>query len=251
MRVIRLCDFDSSCTVRDLGLFFKERPAGQIGHKNDLPRETNIFVYLFEGAIDFTAPDGVRRLESGKLFYIPCGIRCGSVFREPVNRLLLLRFSLEQNGEPCILHTGPTMISPPPEACPILEEMRLCPPTSHLRVCELFYRLLSVLNAAGFPDAASEGSAAVMAGYRRMVAHLTENLTVGELAEAAGLSEGHFRRLFSRAFGMSPVSYRNLLRVRYAAELTRDGLYTAEAAAEAAGLGSAAYLWRLKKRFML
>ena len=34
-------------------------------------------------------------------------------------------------------------------------------------------------------------------------------------------------------------------------ELTKDGLYSADAAAEAAGLGSAAYFWRLKRRFRL
>lgn len=47
-------------------------------------------------------------------------------------------------------------------------------------------------------------------------------LKVGELARTCGLSEPHFRRLFTRTIGRSPRSYWNDLRLRMAASLLRS-----------------------------
>lgn len=47
-------------------------------------------------------------------------------------------------------------------------------------------------------------------------------LSVGKLARTCGLSESHFRRLFTRTIGRSPRNYWNDLRLRMAASLLRS-----------------------------
>lgn len=64
--------------------------------------------------------------------------------------------------------------------------------------------------------------------------HDDRNVTLGEMASAAGLSQFHLARYFKAAFGQAPISYHRDLRLARAAELLRDGQSVA-AAAEATG----------------
>ena len=65
-------------------------------------------------------------------------------------------------------------------------------------------------------------------------AHDDRNVTLGEMAGVAGLSQFHLARYFKHAFGQSPISYHRALRLERAADLLAGGASVAEAA-EAAG----------------
>lgn len=52
-------------------------------------------------------------------------------------------------------------------------------------------------------------------------ARYAENITVDDLAAAAGLSRAHFSRMFTRTFGESPRSYLQTRRLERAASLLR------------------------------
>ena len=60
------------------------------------------------------------------------------------------------------------------------------------------------------------------------------NVTLGEMAGVAGLSQFHLARYFKHAFGESPISYHRALRLKRAADLLTHGSSVAEAA-EATG----------------
>jgi AraC-like DNA-binding protein len=60
------------------------------------------------------------------------------------------------------------------------------------------------------------------------------NVTLGEMASVAGLSQFHLARYFKAAFGRAPISYHRDLRLMRAAELLRDG-HSVASAAEATG----------------
>jgi AraC-like DNA-binding protein/quercetin dioxygenase-like cupin family protein len=60
------------------------------------------------------------------------------------------------------------------------------------------------------------------------------NVTLGEMASVAGLSQFHLARYFKAAFGRAPISYHRDLRLMRAAELLREG-HSVAAAAEATG----------------
>lgn len=64
--------------------------------------------------------------------------------------------------------------------------------------------------------------------------HDHRNVTLGEMASIAGLSQFHLARYFKAAFGQAPISYHRDLRLARAAELLREGRSVA-AAAEATG----------------
>jgi AraC-like DNA-binding protein len=65
-------------------------------------------------------------------------------------------------------------------------------------------------------------------------AHDDRNVTLGEMASVAGLSQFHLARYFKDAFESSPISYHRALRLKRAANLLAGGSSVAEAA-EATG----------------
>ena len=64
--------------------------------------------------------------------------------------------------------------------------------------------------------------------------HDHRNVTLGEMASMAGLSQFHLARYFKAAFGQAPITYHRDLRLARAAEMLRHG-YSVAAAAEATG----------------
>jgi AraC family transcriptional regulator len=72
-------------------------------------------------------------------------------------------------------------------------------------------------------------------------------VTVDELAETAGLSPSHFRRLFKEEVGMSPGRYLLQVRLEQAKRLLAAGEHTVTETAIATGFNSASYLSRCFK----
>ena len=64
--------------------------------------------------------------------------------------------------------------------------------------------------------------------------HDDRNVTLGEMASMAGLSQFHLARYFKAAFGQAPISYHRDLRLARAAGLLREG-HSVASAAEATG----------------
>jgi AraC-like DNA-binding protein len=71
----------------------------------------------------------------------------------------------------------------------------------------------------------------------------TENLTLDELSEAAGLSRFHLIRIFRRRFGVTPFAYQRSQRIERARAVLRTGRSIADVAA-AAGFADQSHLGR-------
>ncbi|MBB6730493.1 AraC family transcriptional regulator [Cohnella zeiphila] len=71
--------------------------------------------------------------------------------------------------------------------------------------------------------------------------HFARKLTVRELAEAAGMSEGHFSRTFKTFMRKTPVEYVNQYRLRRAARLLEGSGLTVGEAASASGFDNFSY----------
>ncbi|MDP4133062.1 MAG: helix-turn-helix transcriptional regulator [Bacillota bacterium] len=76
------------------------------------------------------------------------------------------------------------------------------------------------------------------------------DVSVNELAQMCHVSEGTFRRLFKEYKSMSPVKYRNMLRIRKAAELLKSGGYTVTEAAELVNMADICYFSKMFKKTM-
>jgi len=93
------------------------------------------------------------------------------------------------------------------------------------------------------------GGARVAAQLRSVIHDLTvADLTLDELAAAAGCSRYAAYRAFTSAYGLAPSDYQRQLRIRRARRLLADGTPPAEAAA-AAGFADQPHLTRWFRRY--
>ena len=79
-------------------------------------------------------------------------------------------------------------------------------------------------------------------------ANYEKDTPVEKLAEMCSFSVSHYRRLFKEYYNMSPVDYRNQLRIRHAQMLLQSGSTVARAA-EAVGIDDPGYFTRLYKKY--
>lgn len=75
-------------------------------------------------------------------------------------------------------------------------------------------------------------------------AHYTHDLPLGDLAESAGLSVSHFRRIFKEEMGMGAHDYLLHLRLRHAKKMLAAGRHSVTEAAMASGFNSPSYFAR-------
>jgi AraC-like DNA-binding protein len=120
---------------------------------------------------------------------------------------------------------------------------------TRLRRKELMYRLLRVLYSET-PTLVSGVSAypQILAGTRLLEERYLENLPISRFAEASKISISSFRSLFAKQYGMSPVHYRNRLRLERARRLLEEGTYTVSEVAYACGFENVGYFCRYYKR---
>ncbi len=122
---------------------------------------------------------------------------------------------------------------------------------SHL-VDELFFRIerLASGRETGDPksSAARLNAEAVARAKAHLESHFDEELSLGELAQVAGLSESHFAALFKELYGRAPIDYLIEVRIDNAARLLLDWQHSVSQVAEMTGFGSVPYFCRQFRR---
>lgn len=127
----------------------------------------------------------------------------------------------------------------------LFEEMeylfRLRPPGYALECRARLYQLAAAIERDAQTQSVA-GRDALARAEEYMREHFADaSLSVGRLAEYAGVSEVYFRRIFSARYGEAPVRYLRRLRLDYALELLRSGYYSVTEVAEKSGFSSPYY----------
>lgn len=110
----------------------------------------------------------------------------------------------------------------------------------------LSVRIFQILCLLSMPASAvvHPFSAPVEQARAFMAAHLSENLSIDDVADAAALSRYHFSRLFRKETGFAPYEYLMQLRFRHAKQLLSDTGLSVEEIAARCGFCSASNLIR-------
>ena len=79
--------------------------------------------------------------------------------------------------------------------------------------------------------------------------HYAENFKMSFLAEKFNLSESHFRKLFKYLTGLSPIEYRNKLRIEHAKDFLSQNNLSISEVAQAVGIEDQFYFSRIFKKY--
>ena len=115
------------------------------------------------------------------------------------------------------------------------------------RLKSLIFQLLSVICA----QSANQSSAynLIKPALVFIQEHYAENLPVRTYSQICNLSESYFRKLFLEHTGLSPIHYRNALRLAVAKEMYQDNRSTQEIA-DALGFCDANYFLKIYKKVL-
>ena len=89
----------------------------------------------------------------------------------------------------------------------------------------------------------------VMIVHRFCLSHLAEELSLEELASAAGYSRSHFCRIFHSRTGKSPHTYLQELRMKLAESMLQRGNASVKETAAACGFADPSYFCKVFRRF--
>lgn len=164
--------------------------------------------------------------ESGDIIYVPRTSEYRAVFHDfeddtastvGVNFLLF-----SSDGVPLRLSERIEVIHP---ASRTVREVlrRLSDEEAALDTLQKRILLLEALHALSQSNRESGYPALILPGLRILTEHPEQMTPIGELARLSNVSEVYFRKHFKAAFGVSPVEYRNRLRLERARDYLEYG----------------------------
>ena len=119
-----------------------------------------------------------------------------------------------------------------------------------LEVLSELYKILYSMDNDIFRQKAKQTHQLIYKGIIFLENNYLQNITVEYLAKLCNTSEGNFRKLFKKYKNMSPITYRNYLRIKKACVLLNSGEYSVSEAAEAVNIPDICYFYKLFSKFM-
>ncbi|MBE6679089.1 MAG: AraC family transcriptional regulator [Ruminococcaceae bacterium] len=225
-------------------------------HKRFLPekphgRESDAFIYITEGKCVYRFADETFSAQSGDILFLARGGIYSMDIQSEEYRFIFIDFDFASDA-PCKHEVFKMQNARATESMfrRMLEKWR----QKRLGVKE---ECLSLLYSVYAEVIKSEGAEYLPNSKRAKLENALhfiaenfskEDLTVENVAQIAGMSQSHFRRLFKSAYRISPIKYINIMRIDRAKELIR---YTNESFSDIAaevGFANLYYFSRIFKK---
>ena len=234
------------------------RPAGRTTDNRRMGRFRNGILYLWSGEGKFWV-DGKRVLTAtdGDLVFIPKGLKYKMQYTKENSTFVVVNFDIcDQNGEDIRLFDRITTVGRDDETRRIASVMAKLEMSSAsqgavagFRRKELLYRLLTRIFEENFPlITEQERYPQIFKGALLLKQNYLENIPIERFASVCNISVSSFRELFRKQYGMSPLKYRNYLRINRARELLSESNCTVTEAAFASGFENVGYFCNCYKK---
>lgn len=248
--------FEDIC-IRDIMTISGVRSAGRAISNLASGRKTNGLVYIWNGEALFSDDrDQTVSVHGGELLFIPKSCRYKMQYTAPSTTFVVINFEmLDSCGEDVLLADHITLLGKDDgigqlpgmitklERCGSAKDL-----TSLFRKKALLYQLLGDVYASHPLPSSEQRYPQIFAGVLLLEQTYLENLPVSKFAQASNISISLFRQLFGRQYGMSPVQYRNRLRIDRATAILSKGGCTVSEVAYACGFENIGYFCRYYKK---
>jgi AraC-like DNA-binding protein len=207
------------------------------------------FVAIFQGNLTINSGTNRLRLGSGDLLYIPEGIHYSAVW-EGAPHVEYYNLSVISNSYDSSLSSGGFALQKIDElsAPEVLEEvkrifslMRTEERVKKLEALGLYYlfysKALPLLKTAESP----KYSPVLLKALDYIEKNYRENFSIADLSCICFVSESRLHHIFTEKLGITPIKYRNQIRVERAAHDLRTTSLSIEAIAEKHGFNSPTY----------
>lgn len=241
--------YQSDFAISELSVIHQTPAWSTLGSMGGRPRKLNGFLLVDSGECIYEWNGGNAVLSKGSLIYLPMGaVRLVTVTARPFS-FYRISFNLtEADGCEQILFSEKPFVftyNAPEKLFDISREL-MESTLSRLRIyrsmslmCEFFHTLAKY--------SGGESKSRIEPALRYLESHYAENTDVETLARLCFISKPHLFRLFKSELGMSPMEYRNSIRIERAKLLLADGECTVGEIAAMLGFDGSYYFSRLFK----
>lgn len=169
------------------------------------------FVYVKKGALkyDFKNTSGEFYVNEGEIIYIPIGIPLKATYLREETEICILLFQFDKMPLPDYIK-NPTLLGKNNVFCEITPENR----ENGFFLSSSVNRLLYVLQEKQNTEDIPKKYEAIYPALERIKSRFNENLPIKVYSDLCAMSESNFRRLFKEYIGMSPIEYRNAIRIK-------------------------------------
>ena len=239
-------------TVENINIQNVSRPQNY-KHSFRNGRTAHGFIYTVSGRMCDTFLSGEDRrvfVDAGEVIFIPKGCRYTATYLGENTEIKIVQFELADGSLPSYLRE-PIKINIPD----ISERIEaFFKPVENHTAHHPFYCLACLYGLLWQID---ENYAGIPKKFKKLQPALSEiseyyrqNEPISHYARLCGMSEVNFRRLFREYTGLTPIDYRNDIRLTNARFKLQSGEYNVSEAAEAAGFSNLSFFIRLyKKKF--
>lgn len=219
------------------------------------PAPVERFVYILKGKGSFTLQD--KQLLAGEkdMLYLPGQTAYRSHWPEDSEFMVVDLLLHNAQGQPICFGETPDILFHDSHGAyrGLLEELAAksdaTGPFDWLERLSLSFKLLCEIARDTNRSELDARNRKIKPALTYLKNNYTESFSVEQLAGMCCLSAGRFRRIFTDCLGMSPVEYRNRLRMEKAMELLKTGQYTVGEVAEAVGISDIKYFSKMFKHY--
>ena len=214
-------------------------------------RTFNGFLLLLKGECVFRCDGEEIKLSQGGLIYLPKGAKHSAYAKERSLEFYRVNFTARENisGEEIIFSEVPKCITElaPKYIIDLCEQMRL----SCMIEGSGFKSLSQLCSLIDFSIKLSPNKypRRISSAIEHINEHYTEQISISDLAELSFISEPHLFRIFKKELGVSPIEYKNELRIKRAEALLSDPECSIGEIALLLGFENACYFSRIFKKF--
>ncbi len=211
-------------------------------------RHSHALSFRIRGTGRIITEDGEISADDGSIIYFPCNK--GYTYRSDGEELIVVYFTSRFPCSENIIKYTPTTSAFFESAFKELYEVWTRREAgSYLKAKSLFYSILSRLTYEQSDERQDSAYRKLRPAIKAINSEYTSpDLTVSRLAEMCGVSETYLRRVFSRIYGTSPLSYINGLRISRAKEMLESRLYSVAEVAQRSGFADIKYFSTAFKR---
>ena len=248
--------------LKAIFIYSIHEPPGYSLSFRERPRACNVLFIYNAGRREYSVPGGEDfTLSAGDILYIPVGSRYSFLItdtqNQPLDSAIAINFDItDRFGEPVCFGSFPRILLKDKLAHYFtmfsrIEAVGRDRVNNGMLLKSLVYALLfEILTEMQTEESLNRPWNAILPAIRLTESEPERDIPIPRLAQMCGVSETRLRRLWSEyTGGVSPVDYRNRLRIDLAENLIRTGDTTVENAAYRAGFRDIPHFYRMYRRF--
>ena len=220
------------------------------------PAAVERFVYIIRGQVCFSLEQDLMEAHSRDMVYLPRDTAYRSEWQQDADFVVVDILLRDGSGQDIRFGDCPSVLFQDTHLVydSLLSELAqkadATGPFDWLERLSLCFRLLCEMARDTNRQELDENRQRIQKALTHLENNYSSDLPVDALARMCSLSPATFRRFFISCKGVSPVEYRNRLRIRKAAELLHCENYTVSEAAELVGIRDISHFGKLFKRYM-